>query len=77
MIIGKVNKIKYLGFLVDKDLNFKEHLEYLEYTCKKIGKKIGFFKHIRNKLSIITSINIYNTIIKTHFMYIRAAQMSK
>ena len=28
VIIEKVNKIKYLGFLIDKDLNFKEHLEY-------------------------------------------------
>ena len=34
VIIEKVNKIKYLGFLIEKNK------EYLEYICKKIGKKI-------------------------------------
>ena len=33
-------------FLIDKDLYFKEHLEY---TFKIIRKKIGFFKHIKNQ----------------------------
>ena len=28
-----VNTIKYLGFLTDKCLNFKEHIEYI---CRKI-----------------------------------------
>lgn len=65
-IIEKVESIKYLGFVIDKNLKFKEHIDYI---CKKIGKKIGFFKRIRNKVSMITAINIYNTIIKPHFEY--------
>ena len=56
VIIEKVNKIKYLWFVTHKDLKFKEHLEYI---CKKIRKKIEFFKRIRNKVSIITAINIH------------------
>lgn len=64
--IERVKSIKYLGFIIDEKLNFNEHMEY---TCKKIGKKIGFFKRIRSKLSVLTSINIYNTIIKPHFEY--------
>lgn len=64
--IEKVDHIKYLGFIIDKKLNFNEHIEYI---CKKIGKKIGFFKRIRNKLNVLTAINIYNTIIKPHFEY--------
>lgn len=65
-IIEKVTEIKYLGFIIDKNLKFKEHVEYM---CKKIGKKIGFFKRIRKQISIFTAINIYNTIIKPHFEY--------
>ena len=32
MVIEKINTIKYLGLLIDKCLNFKEHIEYI---CKK------------------------------------------
>lgn len=65
-VIEKVEKIKYLGFIIDKKINLKEHIDYI---CKKIGKKIGFFKRIRNRVSILTAINIYNTIIKPHFEF--------
>lgn len=64
--IEKVNKIKYLGFIIDKDLKLKEHIDYI---CKKIGKKIGFFKRVRNKISQITAIHMYNTMIKPHFEF--------
>ena len=62
----KVNSIKYLGFIIGRDLKLKEHLEYI---CGKIGKKIGFFKLLRNKVSMLTYINIYNTMLKPHFEY--------
>lgn len=65
-IIEKVKNIKYLGFIIDSDLKFKDHIDYI---CRKIGKKIGFFKRIRNKINTINSINIYNTIVKPHFEY--------
>ena len=66
VMIEKVNSIKYLDFIIDKELKFNGHMEFI---CKKIGEKIGFFKRIRNKMSITTSINIYNTIIKPHFKF--------
>lgn len=65
-IIERVNKIKYLGFVIDQDLKFHDHTDYI---CKKIGKKISFFKRIRKRVSILTSINIYNTIIRPHFEF--------
>ena len=61
VIIEKVNSIKYLGFIIDKKLKFNDHMEFIR---KQIGEKIEFFKRIGNRMSIITSINIYNTIIK-------------
>ena len=66
VIIEKVNLIKYLGFIIDKELKFNDHKEFI---CKKIGKKFEFFRRIRNGKSFITSINIYNTIIKPHFEF--------
>ena len=49
--IEKVNRIKYLGFIIDKDLKLNQHIDY-------ICKKIGFLKQISNKISM-TAINIY------------------
>ena len=33
-----VSEIKYLGVIIDPNLNFKKHIDYV---CKKISKKIG------------------------------------
>lgn len=65
-LIEKVSNIKYLGFIIDSEMKFNDHVEYM---CKKIGKKIGFFKRVRKQLSLQTSINLYNVIIKPHFEF--------
>ena len=65
-VIEKVNNVKYISFIIDRDLKLKEHLEFI---CRKIGKTIGFFKRLRNKVLLITLVNIYNTILKPHFEY--------
>jgi len=36
--IENVRSIKCLGVIIDKELKFN----YINYMCKKIGKKIGF-----------------------------------
>lgn len=64
--IEQINEIKYLGVIIDSKLNFKSHLDYI---CKKIAKKLYFFRRIRNKLSVSTSIKIFNSIIKPHFEF--------
>ena len=40
VIMEKVNTIKYLGFLINNCLNFRE---YIEYIYKIIGNKNGSF----------------------------------
>ena len=50
-MIEKFNRIKYLGFIIDKDFKLNQHIDY-------ICKKIGFLKRISNKISIMTVINI-------------------
>ena len=59
--IEKVVRIKYVGFIIDKDLKLNKHID-------NICKKIGFLKRIRNKISM-TAINIYNTVIKPYFEF--------
>lgn len=61
-----VNELKYLGFIIDNKLKFKNHEDYM---CKKIGKKLNYFYRIRNKLSTSAAINVYNTMVKPHFEY--------
>lgn len=52
IIIEKVNSIEYLGFITDKKSKFYDQIEF---TC-----------NTRNKMPIITSINIYIIIINPH-----------
>lgn len=61
-----VYQIKYLGVFLDPQLNFSSHIDFI---CKKIGKKIGFFYRISQNLSQWAKLLIYNTIIYPHFNY--------
>ena len=63
VVIEKVNSIKCLGLIIDRELKLKEHLEYV---YRKILEKIGFFKRLRSKATMLTWINIYNTMLKPH-----------
>lgn len=65
-VIEYVSEIKYLGVILDPQLTFSSHIDYL---CKKIGKKIGFFNRISGVLSSWTKLLVYNTIIQPHFAY--------
>lgn len=65
-VIESVDEIKYLGVIIDNKLKFKSHIEYI---TKKVASKVGFFKRIRKRVTILTAVNIYNTIVKPHFEY--------
>ena len=64
-VIEKINLKKYLGFIIDKELK----MIILSLFVRESEIKIWFFKRIRNKMSTITSINIYNTIIKPYLEF--------
>lgn len=64
--IELVEEFKYLGFMLDNQLNLKKHFHYI---YNKISKKIFFFTRISRSLTFQTSITVYNTIIKPHFDY--------
>lgn len=64
--IETVTHYKYLGVVVDNELKFDKHIDYL---CKKISKKIGFLSRVGRCLSMETRKIIYNTIVLPHFTY--------
>lgn len=61
-----VQEIKYLGLVIDRELKFNKHIEYIS---KKIGKKIGFFRRVSPFISTSTKLTVYNTLILPHFLY--------
>lgn len=71
--IQRVYEMKYLGVIVDPQLTFSTHVDFL---CKKLGKKIGFFRRISNDLSPWSKMIVYNTIISPHFSYCNSLLLS-
>jgi hypothetical protein len=64
--IELVNSFKYLGVIIDHKLKFNDHAEYI---IKKIAKKVGVLGRLRNSLSKMAKICIYNAIVRPHFNY--------
>lgn len=64
--VENVMEFKYLGVILDPQLNFGLQVDYV---CKKLGKKIGFFHRASLYLSQWSRILVYNTIIYHHFNY--------
>lgn len=64
--IERVEKIKYLGIIIDDRLRFEEHCDYM---LKKIGEKISFLNRIGKDISGYTRCIVYKSIIAPHFEY--------
>ena len=57
---------KLLGVYVDQDLSVDEHIEQL---CKKLAKRIGLLRSIRQYLPLNERIFFYNPTVKSVFLY--------
>lgn len=51
-----VDNIKYLGILLDENLNFNKHVDYI---CKKVSSKVVLLHGIKNRLKTEDSITMY------------------
>lgn len=58
--------IKYLGVMIDSDLNFEANVDYV---VKKMSKKIGFLGRNKNKMNKQTRLLYYNAVIAPHVDY--------
>ena len=66
MMIRRVTKVKYLGLVVDENLSWDEHVEYIS---KKISRNIGIIKRMRSILPHESLITSYMTLVEPHFKY--------
>ena len=66
IVLECVDKMKYLGVIIDDKLQFKDHCDYM---LKKIGKKTSFLNRIGNFVSAYTRSIVYKSIIAPHFEY--------
>ena len=64
--IARVYSVKYLGVLIDSNLNFCDHIIYIS---KKVSKTLGVLFRLRNLLSIEARINLYYALIYPYIMY--------
>lgn len=64
--IERVDKFKYLGVIIDRELKFKDHANSL---IKTIAFKINYLRRCSRCLTMWSKHVIYNTLILPHFNY--------
>lgn len=65
-ILEVVSEIKYLGVILDKNLTFSAHVDYIS---KKAGAKLGEMRRIGRDLSCNMRGTVYRTIVAPLFEY--------
>ena len=66
IVLQQVDYCKYLGVLIDSDLTWQQHVDYI---YSKIIKFSGIFYRIRNNLSFETRKMLYYAFIHSHLLY--------
>ena len=61
-----VSKTKFLGVVIDDQLNWKQHILY---TSKKIAKAIGVISIARRVFNKITLTNLYYAFVYPYLIY--------
>lgn len=62
--LEQVSQMKYLGVIIDAQLAFKNHSEYV---ASKMAKKTNFLRRIRNRLDEKTSLLLFKSLIAPHY----------
>ncbi|KAG5673946.1 hypothetical protein PVAND_003944 [Polypedilum vanderplanki] len=66
-IIERVQCLKLLGFVVDEQLSFTQHIDHI---CKKVTPLIFAIKRIRKYIDLTTALSLYHAFIHSHFNYL-------
>ena len=64
--IHEVLQIKYLGTIIDNNLNWGAHIEYL---TSKLSQVAGMMYKIRKHLSMDSRLLVYNSLAASHLLY--------
>jgi site-specific DNA-adenine methylase len=65
-IIERVPSLKFLGIIIQENLCWKTHIEYLH---KKIAKCLGVLHRLKHQLPEYILLQIYNSLIASHISY--------
>ena len=65
-VIERVSEMKYLGIMIDENLNFKEQIKNV---VNKVSKKVYFLGRMKRKLDRDTKCMLYKTLIVPHIDY--------
>ena len=68
-----VEEIKYLGIIIDKNLSFTAHIDYVS---KKIGGKLGVLRRIGKDMTAYMKCTVYKSIIAPIFEYCMSLMLS-
>ncbi len=66
LLIEQVPEVKYLGIIIDYQLNCKSHMKTI---CKTINANLGCFMIIRNCLTLDCAFISLNSMILSHILY--------
>ena len=58
--LEKANKFKYLGVIINENLNWADHVDYVQ---SKVSRRLGILKRIRHLLPTKTREIVFNTLI--------------
>ena len=64
--LDKITSTKLLGMIIDENLNFNQHIDFL---IKKTSPKIALLKRLRHILPLESLNKIYNATVQLHFDY--------
>lgn len=62
----KVDHIRYLGVVIDKHLEFKEHVKYI---TNKMTKKVNLLYRIGRQMSVYIMLRLYKALIVPHLQF--------
>ena len=67
--IENVKTFKYLGVVLDSELNFSSHVDYTVGKAKRASAKVSRLIDGRKGIDIRTGIHLYKTLVRPHLEY--------
>ncbi len=65
-VIERVNEFNFLGIVIDSNLSWKNHNDYI---CNKLSKTIGVINRLKNFLPLSVKVTLYNSLVLSHINY--------
>jgi len=64
--VQELRLYKYLGILLDENLNFSQHIDYI---CKKLSRGLFYLRRIKSLVNEKNLKSIYYTVFHSHLLY--------